>query len=142
MFHRKAFDRLLKAANDCYLLATAVMDSPSLHVKTFERATLEQIASACKPLMNDYARLVEPSAAEREAFLHRVPNHELEVELHRAYVSLFKAAHSWFVDRTQLQQLDALHRVQANAAPQRMDRLLSFQRSLEHLATLRSAQAA
>lgn len=142
MFHRKAFERLLHAANDCWLLATAVMNHASLHIKTFDRATLEQLAAACKPLMNDYGRLVEPSAAEREAFLHRVPAHELEVELHRAYVALFKAAHSWFVDRTQLQQLDALHRVQANAAPQRMDRLQSFQRALEHLATLRSAQVA
>jgi hypothetical protein len=142
MFHRKALARLLHAASDCHLLATAVMNHASIHVKTFDRLTLEQLAEACKPLMNDHARLFQPSAAEREALLHRVPTHELEVALHRAYVKLFRAAHAWFVNRTQLQQLDALHRVQANAASQRMDRLLSFQRSLEYLATLRAAQVA
>jgi hypothetical protein len=118
--------RLLKAANDCHLLATAVMNHASIHVKTFDRSTLERLVEACKPL-NDYAGLFQPSAAEREALLHRVPTHELEVALHRAYVKLFRMAHAWFTDRTQLQQLDVLHRVQANAASQRMDRLLSFQ---------------
>ncbi|HVP72137.1 MAG TPA: hypothetical protein VMS30_00265 [Phycisphaerales bacterium] len=143
MFHRKALERLLRTANDCWHLATTLIDKEeSIHIKTFDRPSLDRLVEVCKPMMNEYARIFEPSAGERQAMLHRIANHRLEVELHRAYGRLFQAAHSWFVDRTKLEQLETLQRIRANSAVPRMDSLMEFERSLEQLATMRAAQVA
>ena len=77
-----------------------------------------------------------------EALSWRRGDHALEVELHRAYGRLFQAAHSWFVDRSKLDQLETLQRIRANSAVARMDGLMEFERSLEQLATMRAAQVA